>query len=309
MRVLRGVVSLIGVLVATSVASSLGVGERHPASRVLAAAAPLPFFYDLYTFRSEEHTTSVVAAVAVPVGGLQRERVGDRVRYRFDVRFVLADTVERVVSRSLDSVFVSTSQALPSQHLLHTYVEIQAPPSTGTVQRVVVTDATRPGVGQLSQSAFPIPDYSGSELMLSDIAFGLPGATTGWTRRGFTVALLPTSQFPESAFDVYYEVYNLPADNPYETEISIASLDSEEEGAVVSARFRGRSSAGPDGSMADLLRVESALETGGYQVTVTVRDGATGRVASRSRPIQVRGWGRGMTLLPAMSRVNEPGSR
>jgi len=193
MTILRGAVSLIGVLVAASVAGGLGVGDRHREPASLAAAAPLPFFYDLYTFRSEERTTSVVAAIAVPVGGLQRERVDNRVRYRFDVRFVLADTVERVVSRSLDSVFVSIPEALPGQHLLHTYVEIQAPPSAATVQRVVVTDATRPGVGQLYQSPFPIPDYSGSELMVSDIAFGLPDAASGWTRRGFTVALLPTS--------------------------------------------------------------------------------------------------------------------
>lgn len=309
MTIVRGVVSLIGLLVVTSIASWLGVSDRHAESRVLAAAAPLPFFYDLYTFRSEEHTTSVVAAVAVPVGGLQRERVDGRVRYRFDVRFVLADTVERIVSRSLDSVFVSMPASLPSQHLLHTYVEIQAPPSAATVQQIVVTDATRPGVGQLQQSPFRIPDYSGTELMLSDIAFGLPGATSGWTRRGFTVALLPTSQFPESDFDVYYEVYNLPSGNPYETEIAIASLDEDAEGAVVRARFQGRSSAGPDGSMGDLLRVESPLATGHYAVTLTVRDQATGRVASSSRPIEVRGWGRGMTLMPAMSRVNDPGSR
>ena len=33
-------------------------------------------------------------------------------------------------------------------------------------------DATTPGVGQLYSSPFPIPDYSGDHLMLSDIALG-----------------------------------------------------------------------------------------------------------------------------------------
>ena len=34
---------------------------------------PLPFFYDLYTFRGDERTTTVVVAFAVPVLRLERE--------------------------------------------------------------------------------------------------------------------------------------------------------------------------------------------------------------------------------------------
>ena len=50
----------------------------------------------------------------------------------------------------------------------------------GRGRRIVVlseyglTDVTRPGAGQLYHTPFAIPDYSGSELMLSDVAFGLP---------------------------------------------------------------------------------------------------------------------------------------
>lgn len=299
----RTLLSLLALALAAS------FGQLATEGPPLAASAPLPFFYDLYTFRNDDGATSVVAAVAVPVGGLRRERVDDRFRYRFDVRFVLADTVERFVSRSLDSVYVSMARPLTDRHLLHTFVEIDAPPSDGTVQRIVVTDATRPGVGQLHQSPFPIPDYGGGELMLSDVAFGLPGATSGWSRHGHTLALLPTSQFPESAFDVYYEIYNLPAGRPYETEIAIELLGGgDDEGDAVRARFTGESEAGEDGTMAELRRVESSLPTGRYRVTVTVTDRATGRVASTSRPIQVRGWGGGMTMLPALSRVPESGT-
>ncbi len=305
----RVLVSLLGVVLAMTVADATGSrGASDPSA--LAASAPLPFFYDLYTFRGDDHATAVVAAVAVPVGGLRRERVDDRIRYRFDVRFVLADTVERFVSRSLDSVYVSMTRPLTDRHLLHTFVEIDAPPSEGTVQRLVVTDATRPGVGQLHQSPFPIPDYDGTELMLSDVAFGLPGATSGWSRHGHTLALLPTSQFPESEFDVYYEIYNLPAGRPYETEIAIELLGGRGDGnGAVRARFSGEAEAGEDGVVAELRRVESSLPMGRYRVTVAVTDRSTGRVASASRPIQVRGWSSGMTMLPALSRVSESGIR
>jgi hypothetical protein len=303
--VLRGFASIVCVLTVTG-----GAWLGQPAAPATATeAAPLPFFYDLYTFRDDGGGTDVVVAIAVQAGDLRRERRDDQVRYRFDVRFTLADTVRREVYRSIDSVYVSLHYALPGEHLLHTYVEVEAPPSTTTVQQVVVTDASRPGVGQLYQSPLEVPDYSGDALMISDVAFGLPDADDGWERRGYTLALLPTSQFPESAFDVYYEVYNLPAGTPYETEVAIEPLDgSDDDGAVARAVFRGEAASERDGSLAELRRVESALPRGRYRLTVTVRDELTRRTASQSRLIQVRGWGEGMTLVRALSRAGASGS-
>jgi hypothetical protein len=302
MMLLRGLTPLACVLALAWTVAPQASGPQ--AESTVAAARPLPFFYDLYTFRGEGpgDETAVVASIAIEAGSLRRERVEGQSRYRFDVRFVLADTALRSVSNTEDSVYLSLPTALSSQHLVHTYVEVLAEPSTATVQRVVVTDATRPGTGQLYTSAFPIPDYSGSELMLSDIAFGLPDATGGWTRRGVTLALLPTSQFPASAFDVYYEIYNLPVGSPYETELSIQSLDDEGEpaGSPVRTLFSGESAARDDASVAELRRIESALPRGLYRFVVRVRDQGTGRVATRSRDFEVRDWGGGATLVHAM---------
>ena len=312
---LRGLASALWFLAATLAthgpafdAPSRGSGVGHAGgadhgSLVPVSPGPLPFFYDLFTFRGDRGSTTVVAAVAVPAGRLRRERRDDRVRYRFDVRFVLTDTARLSVFNTEDSVFVSLPRALPRQHLLHTFLEVQAAPSTATLQRLIVTDATRPGVGQLYSTPFQIPDYSGRELMLSDIAFGLPDAEAGWTRRGVTLALLPTSQFPESSFDVYYEIYNLPAGNPYETEIAVETLYSDgedQDGESVRTLFSGESAAGPDGSLAELRRVESALPEGRYRLTVTVRDKVSGRVAARSRLVDVRGGQGGTTLVFAL---------
>ena len=296
--------SFIGMLALGALASF----ARHAPAATAAEAAPLPFFYDVYTFRDAVGTTDVVAAIAVEAGSLRRVRHDNRNRYRFDLRFILADTATRNVFRSIDSVFVSLPYELPGEHLLHTFVEVKAPPSTTTVQRVIVTDASRPGVGQLYQSPLAVPDYSGDELMLSDIAFGLPDANEGWERRGYTLALLPTSQFPESAFDVYYEIYNLAAGRPYETEVAIEPLDGDDgEGSIVRAVFRDESTTGLDGTLAELRRVESALPEGRYRLTVTVRDEYTGRTASKARLLQVRGWGEGMTMVRALPRVGPIG--
>jgi len=288
-------------LVAAVVSAEIAAPRVRPAEAA-PAPAPLPFYYDLFTFRGKgTHSTDVVAAIAVPAGGLRREREDDGTRYRFDVKFVLADTVRRTIFRSDDSVFVSFPHPLDTEHLLHTYVEVQARPSLAVWQRVVVIDATRPGVGQLYHSAFPIPDYGGTDLMLSDIAFGLPGATDGWTHRGFTLALLPTSQFPQSSFDVYYEIYNLPAGTPYQTELAIQSLDGDDEDEpVVRTRFQGESTAGADATVPELRRVDSALPKGSYRLTITVTNLLTRRTASRSRAVEVSGWQRGATLVTAM---------
>lgn len=313
---LRHLTSVVCIVVATLAMSGsdpaatpletelLSPGALDDDRALLPLLRPLPFFYDLYTFRTDGGGTTVVAAIAVQVRELRRERKDSQYRYRFDVRFVLTDTVLRSVVNTVDSVFVSVPTPLARQHLLHTYVEVQAPPSTSTLQRVIVTDAARPGVGQLYQSPFPIPDYSGSALMLSDIAFGLPDATAGWTRRGNTLALLPTSQFPESSFDIYYEIYNLPTGTPYETSIAIEALDDSDtegvgDGGGVRTFFSGESSAGPDGSFGELRRVASALPKGRYRLTVTVRDEVSGQIAERSRVVHVRGWERGATLVLA----------
>ena len=268
------------------------------------AVRPLPFFYDLYTFRGPGGSTAVVSAFAVEAGHLETENAGDNARYRFSVTLVLVDTVLRSISDTHDTVFVDVGRRLPDEHFLHTHVEVPAPPSPDIRHRVIMTDATRPGVGQLYSEPLQIPDYSGDQLMLSDIAFGSPRLQTGWRRGDITLALLPTRQFPSTPFDVYYEIYNLPAGHSYTTEIAIAEVDDGARQArdPVRLRFTDESAAGPDRMLPELRRVESALPAGSYILTVTITDLATRRSATRSRPLEVRAWDRGATMVAAHPR-------
>jgi hypothetical protein len=266
---------------------------------------PLPFFYDLYTFRADAGRTSVVAAYAVEAGELESESAGDKRRYRFSVTLVLADTALRSVTQRHDSVYVDLPRRLRDEHLLYTHIEVQAPPSSDIQQRVIMIDATTPGIGQLYWKYLPIPDYSGTELMLSDVALGQPDAQIGWTRGEATLALLPTSQFPSSAFDVYYEIYNLPAGSRYTTEVTVArvagdSRETADDREPIRLRFTGESAAGPDGTVPELRRVETSLAKGRYRITVRIEDLNTGRTASRSRTFEVHESGRGATMVPAL---------
>lgn len=280
-------------------------------------SGPLPFFYDLYSFRGDTGTTAVVASFAVRAGRLDTEQVDGNVRYRFSVTLVLADTARRVVSRADDTVFVALAEPLAREHLLHAFLETRAQPSNTTVQRVVMIDAPNPGTGQLYSYAFEIPDYSGNHLMLSDVALGLPGREGGWKRGDATLALLPSLYFPGGVFDVYYEVYNLPNGNRYVTEIAFEPVD--ENGAPrpgserpIRVRFEGESSADPNGVLSELRRVEVPLNPGRYRLTVTVTDEERGVSAQRWRLLQVREWREDATLVPTCPvkpGVNRPGCR
>lgn len=279
-------------------------GVRPETEARSAPVRDLPFFYDLYTFRGTGDSTAVIAAVAVQSDELGIERTSEHVRYRFDVSFVLSDTAAGSVTRTDDSVYVAVRRPLRGGHLLHTHLEVLAPPSTSTLQRVVMTDAASPGTGQLYAAPFPIPDYTGTRLMLSDIAIGLPDRRGGWERGDVTLALLPTSQLPEGDFDVYYEVYNLPPGARYATDVTIERLD-ERDVPPVTTRYTGESGAGADGTLPELRRVETSVRRGSYRLTITVTDQDNGRVARRSRLFHVRGWDRGATMVPAFPASRE----
>lgn len=277
----------------------------------------LPFFYDLYTFRGDAGATLVVAAFAVSAGELESRRIGRDAVYRFDVTLVVADTLIRSVARSADSAYIAAGRRLPDRHLLYTHVQVEAPPSVHTVQRVVMTDANKPGIGQLYDTALPVPDYSGTDLMLSDIALGQPDPGGGWDRGDATIAILPVALFPESSFDIYYEVYNLPDQHRYVTEIAVQPVSGEggppREDVAAALRFRGKADYGDgadDGDedslqhlmLPELRRISGELEAGRYRITVTVTDEDTGETASRSRLFEVRGSGEGATIVVARPR-------
>ena len=264
---------------------------------------PLPFSYDVYTFRGEGGGTTVVAAFAVEVGELETQSVGANKRYKFSVNLVLADTVLHSVTNRHDTVSGELPRRVRDEHLLYTHIELQAPPSDDIEQRVTVIDAMKTGIGQMYINHNHVPDYSGPELMLSDVALGQPDIPNGWTRGEATLALLPTSQFPSSAFDVYYEIYNLPEGNPYRTVITVERLEGIARGTSegrrpIHLRFTGESAATADGTLPELRRVETSLAKGSYRIPVTIEDLRTGKTASRSRTFEIRASWRGATMVP-----------
>ncbi|MGH7459586.1 MAG: hypothetical protein ACREMA_00985 [Longimicrobiales bacterium] len=283
--------SLFALLILTSVAVS-PVWPHLPRF-----VRELPFYYDLYTFRGgAPGKTAVVAAFAVPATELEKSVDDKGVHYRFDVSLILADTALGTVSRTDDSASVRLPRALQGDDLLRTHLEVQVPPSASTLQRVIMTDPTAPGIGQLYWGPFPIPDYSGAELMLSDIALGQADRTAGWKRGDVMLTLVPTSQFPSGSFHLFYEIYNLPAGRAYTTEVMIERVDKGAGGRLrdlfgagddVSFKFSGESTAPADRTLPELRRIEAPLRKGRYRLTVVVKDHETGQTSKRSRLFRI----------------------
>lgn len=252
----------------------------------------LPFLYDLYTFRGAPGTTTVVAAFAVAAKELEATNREQHVKYRFDLSLILADTATGTVSRTDDSASIVTPRPLDGDELLRAHLEVQVPPSPTTLQRVIVTDPSQPGIGQLYGGPFPIPDYSGSHLMLSDIALGQLETGRGWRRGDVTLALVPTNQFKGGNFVLYYEIYNLPAGVHYTTEVVIDRLDRGAAGRLrdlfggdraIRFKFEGESIAKPDATMPEMRRIAAPLGKGRYRLTVTVKNLQSGQSAKASR--------------------------
>lgn len=240
----------------------------------------LPFYFDLYTFRGNEGRTNVVAAVAVPVERLQRSAVALNPAYRVDISLIVVDTAARRVIRQDDSVALSATRAFKNDDLFRMHVEVTVPPSKTTLQRVIVSDPSEPGVGQLYGGPFPVPDYSTDKLMLSDIVLAEPRVDGRWRRGQVALALVPTGRFKGGSFRVFYEIYNIPQNSAYTTEIEIEPVlksagrrIKELFGAKsrIAFRFDGVALDVKNGVLQELRTMEARLSPGRYRLRITVK--------------------------------------
>jgi tetratricopeptide (TPR) repeat protein len=252
----------------------------------------LPFYFDLYTFRADQGRTDVLAAVAVPAERLNRPARFDGGQYRIDISLILADTASKRVIRQDDSVSLGTLPAFGANELFRLHVELAAPPSPSTVQRVIVSDPTEPGIGQLYGGPFPIPDYSGNQLMLSDIVLAEPGISGQWHRGEVALALVPTGYFKGGSFNIFYEIYNIAPNAPYSTEIEIEPMRRSAGEKIknlfggkskMTLRFEGAATNVHNAALQELRQVEAPLPPGQYRLRVTVKDLETQQTARSER--------------------------
>lgn len=243
----------------------------------------LPFYYDLYAFKGDNGLTDVTVAAAVPGGSLFSQPVGSLYIYSIRASLIFVDTLTDEITRR-DTLYVFRSnRVLGDKEYLRVTIDMAAPFSKTGVHRVVLRDEINPGVGQLYGGPSDLKNFSGKSLMISDIILAAPEEGT-WTRGNARLGLVPPRQFEEKRpLKLFYEIYNLAANTPYRTEISMApvagvtgfgrikKLFGGNDGKV-QLQFDGIAPAASTavGTIQELRELSTEMKPGRYKVVVRI---------------------------------------
>ncbi|MEO5509866.1 MAG: hypothetical protein ABIV28_02060 [Longimicrobiales bacterium] len=264
--------------------------DRIGFTRLLAAT------YDIYTFRGEKGWTDVVATIGVQASRMKPLTLenGDKL-YAVNASLIVIDTAARDVARK-DTVIEAKAETIANRgSVVLGDVSLSTLPAAGIVHRVMVADAYDETHGQLYGGPLKVQDYSGSNLMISDVVLAAPDRGGSFNRGAVSLSLVPWQAFSRGEFRVFYELYNVSPGHPYTTELKLESIKGGVSGAVsgllgrrpaVSLRFED---VAPASSLViqQVRDAQASPEPGEYRLTITITDGRTGQKVSRSRPVTV----------------------
>jgi hypothetical protein len=261
-------------------------------SHVRTYAGDLAFHHDVFSFRTPTERTDLTAAFAIPTRQLEPLAGSGGSEYAVRLSVILHDTLQDVVTRR-DTV-QRVRLAEPSRDgYIRMHVTLPVVPSEHTVYRLVAEDEIG-GRGRLEAGGSVLRDYSGADLLVSDIVLAHPDAVGDWRRGDLVLALaLPRSFPPERPFAVFYEVYNIPENAPFSTRITVAPVT---HGGIrgrlgrlfgggpgeVDLRFEDKALLDSSGVLQQTRQVAGDLPAGLYEMTITV---STGNRAARSTTV------------------------
>ena len=256
----------------------------------------LPFYYDVYAFKDANGRTELTLAAAVPGNMVEPSVIDGRTVYPLHASFIVIDTVQRTVER-IDTVmrFVAPRRLQSGEHIRFD-LQLPVDPTTGSIHRVVVRNAMRPGEGQIYGGTLDVPDYTDDELRISEVVLALTADDGQWRRGSARLSLLPPRQFREDEpFRVFYEIYNLGERAAYRTEITVEPTESGGiVGAIKGLFGGGRGSVHLQfedvasderhlGGVQELRDLQADFEPGRYRINIRVTDVRTGRIAEREK--------------------------
>ena len=252
---------------------------------------PLAFHQDLFAFRTPFGRTDLTAAFAIPAEQLEPLAGSDGNEYALRLSVILTDTLQDVVTRADTSRTLRVSAPLGRDDYLRTFLTLPVVPSEHTVYRVVVEDVVG-GRGSVHAGGAQLRDFSGGRLQLSDVVLAQPDSAGDWRRGEVGLALILPRRFgPDHPFTVFYEVYNLPADAPYTTEVTVEPTDRgglfARAGSLIGLgpdrirlRFDGVAAASREGVVQEIRRLASDLGKGSYRLDIRVTNRNTGESAT-----------------------------
>ncbi len=253
----------------------------------------VPVIFDLLAFRGENGRTDLTTPLVISADSLQPDRGTDN-QYRVGLTVTIVDTATRRVARSETNFLARTTARANGGSWFDTFVQLSALPTKRAELRIVVKNSVASD-GSFFGSPISVPDYGGDSLMVSSIVLALPVDGGNWRRGNTTLRLMPYGEYAGGEFRAYYEIYNLPENQPYSTELVV---EPWRQGAndplrpppgtpTIRLQFNGQAQREADGAVRELRSVESHLPAGRYRVTVTIVDQVTGKRASSWRAFVV----------------------
>lgn len=256
------------------------------------------FHHDVFSFRTALERTDLTAAFAIPAAQIEALSGSGGTEFALRVSVILHDTLQDVVTRhdTTRRVRRDTTQrigrgagadisgAVARDEHVRLHITLPVVPSEHTVYRLVVEDEVS-GRGRMETGGAVLRDYSGRDLVVSDVVLALPDSAGDWIRGDMRFALaLPRSFAPERPFTVFYEVYNIEGGAPYSTRITVEALERTGIGARIGRIFGGSASRidlsfddvarlSTDGVLQESRRVASDLPAGRYRMVVAVTSG------------------------------------
>jgi hypothetical protein len=239
---------------------------------------PLPFAYEWHSFRAANGATELVAMLAL-TGAVDEPRPPTT-----HVTLAVIDTAQDRVSTTNTST--ESDRATFSVRVL---------PAAHAIQRITVRAATDSDWGGFAGGPIAILDFSRDTLMLSDLLLGIPtedGAAHAWLRGDLAIDVMPGREFRNEPLRVYYEIYNLAENAPYQTEIVVERVRGGLSGLFGGAqttrlRFDGIARLDARGNHAEVRDISAALGAGRWRLRITVTETATGRAVRRQREFSV----------------------
>lgn len=270
----------------------LGTGDFFPNTVRTGFTQELDYVYDLYQFRGRDQRTSVTAALAVPTSQLRPMLTDSQVVYGLGVSMILVDTLNQKVSRVDTTLYFASARLADADAFMRAYVDLEMEPADRVVYRLVVKDAFDPRTGALFGGPMPMRDFDTDRIAVSDVV--LTRSDGGqWSRSGLTFALTPAQSFGlREPVTIFYEIYNLPPDTPYRTEIRVVPVERGLMDRLVDVvtpgsrslrvSFEGstRASGGP---VREVRTLQGGLRADDYEIQITVTDLRNGDRATASR--------------------------
>ncbi|HUF51106.1 MAG TPA: hypothetical protein VMN60_09750 [Longimicrobiales bacterium] len=262
-------------------------------SHVRRFSGDIAFHADVFSFRSPEARTELTAGLAIPARSLTIAATDTGVEYVLRLSVIVVDTLLAVVTRSDTLRRFARARAIDSDDFLRTHLTLPVLPSEHTTYRIVVEDVAS-GRGRIEPGSAVVRDYLRPGPLVSDVVLAHHDSAGDWRRGGRSFALaLPRRFAAERPFEVYYELYNLTAEQPYLTRITVERADGGGFGSrvrglfgggrtLIDVRFDGVAAPDDEGVVRETRRLASDLPAGSYRIAIaiTTRDGRSISTAS-----------------------------